>query len=263
MFDGSHINLDYEWDIISNLTQVSSNQYQSTYQVKAPSQVGNGTLSVEITTPSGQTNTSDTRQILLNTPDPDDFWVEIEELYSGDPVSGSPDGPFEICDDESYLIYLSPSQWLDDHCITDVEFDFDFDYTVLDEGDYYIEIETDDVWDGDGGQIYVSSGTYTHPTFKEMEFEEGCGGYYMMMTPNPTTGETTVSIETSSELATFDETAEWDYVDYSPTQSLKTQKTKLKGKSTKIQTNGWTEGVYTVRAKYKDEVLTGKLVVKK
>ena len=34
-------------------------------------------------------------------------------------------------------------------------------------------------------------------------------------------------------------------------------------KSTKIQTSGWKEGVYMVRVKYKDEILTGKLVVKK
>ncbi len=46
------------------------------------------------------------------------------------------------------------------------------------------------------------------------------------------------------------------------THRLKSRKTKLKGKSTTIQTAGWQEGVYIVRVKYKDEVLTGKLVVK-
>jgi hypothetical protein len=50
---------------------------------------------------------------------------------------------------------------------------------------------------------------------------------------------------------------------YSPMQALKTKKTRLKGKSTTIQTAGWTEGVYTVRVKYKDEILTGKLIVRK
>ncbi len=41
------------------------------------------------------------------------------------------------------------------------------------------------------------------------------------------------------------------------------KKTKLKGKSTTINTQSWKEGVYLIRAVYKDEILTGKLVVKK
>jgi hypothetical protein len=39
--------------------------------------------------------------------------------------------------------------------------------------------------------------------------------------------------------------------------------TRLKGKSTTIQTSGWAEGVYMVRVKYNDEILTGKLIVKR
>jgi len=95
----------------------------------------------------------------------------------------------------------------------------------------------------------------------------------LLISPNPTTGETTLTIESGTESETlksasvgedtFDYNAEWDVEIYSPMQVLKTQKTKLKGKSTTIQTAGWTEGVYTVRVKYKDEILTGKLIVKR
>ena len=98
----------------------------------------------------------------------------------------------------------------------------------------------------------------------------------MMITlsPNPTTDETTLSISSESESETlkstsisggsaFDNSAEWDMEIYSPGQTLKTKKTKLKGKSTTIQTNGWREGVYNIRVKYKDQILTEKLVVKK
>ena len=90
-----------------------------------------------------------------------------------------------------------------------------------------------------------------------------CGGYYMMISPNPTTGETTLSIESDSEEKTVDENTEWELEIYSPTQTIKEKRTKLKGNSTQIQTAGWKEGVYVVRVKYKDEILTGKLVVKK
>jgi len=99
------------------------------------------------------------------------------------------------------------------------------------------------------------------------------GGLLLSFSPNPTTGETTLTIESGTETEslnsasisedTFDYNAEWDMEIYSPMQALKAQKANLKGKSTTIQTAGWTEGVYTVRVKYKDEILTGKLIVKR
>jgi len=150
----------------------------------------------------------------------------------------------------------------DDQGISDVEFDFNFDYDVLDEGDDYIEIEINSSPDEEEGEVYVTTdcGYYT---LKFMEFEEGdCGRYYMVITPNPTRGETTLTIETSSAETTFDETAEWELEVYSPSQTLKEKKTNLKGKNTIIQTHGWKEGIYVVRVNYRDEILTGKLVVK-
>jgi hypothetical protein len=91
----------------------------------------------------------------------------------------------------------------------------------------------------------------------------GTGGITMLFTPNPTTGETTLTIETTSEEKTFDETAQWDLEVYSETQLLKTKQTGLRGQSARIQTAGWKEGVYIVRVNYNGEVLTGKLLVKR
>ena len=97
-------------------------------------------------------------------------------------------------------------------------------------------------------------------------------GYSLLISPNPTSGETTISIEKidSQELlnSTTSETiinndAEWDMEVYDSLQNLKQKKNKLKGNSAKINTQSWKEGVYMVRVKYKNEVLTGKLVVKK
>ncbi|MFV0267938.1 MAG: T9SS type A sorting domain-containing protein, partial [Draconibacterium sp.] len=62
---------------------------------------------------------------------------------------------------------------------------------------------------------------------------------------------------------TFDENAEWDLEVYNSMQSLKLKKQKLKGNSVTINTQSWKEGVYMVRVKYKDKILTGKLVVQK
>jgi hypothetical protein len=81
--------------------------------------------------------------------------------------------------------------------------------------------------------------------------------------PNPTSGETTVSLESVIQSKAPDETAEWELKIYDNAQMLKEKKTKLKGNNTKIQTAGWKEGMYVVRVKYKNQILTGKLVVKK
>jgi len=115
---------------------------------------------------------------------------------------------------------------------------------------------------------------WSREVFKIIRIEQNIeSNIYLSFSPNPTTGETTLTIESGTESETlnsasvgedtFDYNAEWDMEIYSPMQALKTKKTKLKGKSTTIQTAGWTEGVYMVRVKYKDEILTGKLIVKR
>ncbi len=97
---------------------------------------------------------------------------------------------------------------------------------------------------------------------------EDCYGYNMVFSPNPTTGETTLSIESDSKKKSVDETAEWEFEVYNPNQTIKEKRTNLKGSSTTIQTQSWKEGVYVVRVKFKpdgktEKILTGKLMVKK
>jgi len=94
-------------------------------------------------------------------------------------------------------------------------------------------------------------------------YAQNCFGLRLVFSPNPATDETTMNIETTSTEESVDPAAEWEMEVYSPTQNLKEKQTNLKGKSAKIQTAGWQEGVYVVRVKYNNEILTGKLVVKK
>lgn len=85
----------------------------------------------------------------------------------------------------------------------------------------------------------------------------------LSFSPNPASGETTITIESSSEKEIVDFNQEWGLEIYTQSQVLKENKTRLKGSNTVINTSGWKEGVYVVRVKYKDEILTGKLIVKK
>ena len=89
----------------------------------------------------------------------------------------------------------------------------------------------------------------------------GTGGATLVFNPNPATEETILTIETNSEEKTFDDSAGWELEVYDQSQLLK-KKTRQMGNSAKIQTAGWKKGIYIVRVKYKDEILTGKLVVK-
>ena len=106
----------------------------------------------------------------------------------------------------------------------------------------------------------------------DFAYSEYCEEYYLMFSPNPTSGETTLSIESgpaqeNNELksatisSSFDENTEWDLEIYDPSQKLKQQKSSVKGNCTTLQTHGWKDGVYVVRVNYKNKILSAKLVV--
>ncbi|WP_423126505.1 T9SS type A sorting domain-containing protein [Gaoshiqia sp. Z1-71] len=88
-----------------------------------------------------------------------------------------------------------------------------------------------------------------------------CGSYYLLISPNPSTGETTISIESASAESPDINTG-WDLEVYDQSQQLKVKKTKLKGPAYTLNTMGWKEGIYIVRVNYNGELLTGKLAVK-
>lgn len=98
-----------------------------------------------------------------------------------------------------------------------------------------------------------------------------CGGYYLALSPNPSNGETTVAIKTgnpndqtktTSSNTVLDANTYWELEVFTNMQRLKTKQTKITTNEIKLNTQNWKEGVYTVRARYKGEVLTAKLVVK-
>ena len=92
----------------------------------------------------------------------------------------------------------------------------------------------------------------------------------MMISPNPSVDETTLSIkseslesqlESGNAISLFDENVEWEFAVYDNVQNLKLKKEKLKGRSITINTQGWKEGIYVVRVKYGDIILSEKLIV--
>ncbi len=83
----------------------------------------------------------------------------------------------------------------------------------------------------------------------------------LMINPNPATSEVNLSI-VSKSTKSIDENVEWALDVYSSGMVSKEKKTGLKGNWTTINTSGWINGIYMIRATYKGKQLTGKLVVR-
>lgn len=265
----------YNWNYTSPLDEVSDDD-NPTYTVKGTSQNGQGTVNLTVTTPSGATATT-TKNVYVGKPDPDDIDViNMGPNYPGSEV---------LCDDmpnDGKVAWNLAGSILE------------YSWEVYDDGSNYWQVNQHPMdpfadipmKDVQFSKPYGSVNGYVNVIVKArntcewgnygaaMQFStSSCGGMYMMMSPNPSSGETTISIESgtpeetalksASAETTFDDNTEWEYEVYSTMQNLKAKKTKIRGKSTKLNTQSWKEGVYTVRAKYKGEVLTGKLVVKK
>jgi len=251
------IDLDYDWSAPSPLSEVSGDG-TSSYTVKGTSQNGLGTVSLMVTTPSGA------------------MALQVKTVWVGAPVISSIDGPqgtpnnhwayysaqleSSLSAPTEYNWTLSPlnGNYVYEHGANGINVNCDILFSNT--GNYQLVVQAKNTCSAPNFGPYCVRGIYVY------------NSYYMMISPNPTTGETTISIESKTEElglksasteSVFDETTEWDMEIYSPAQALKEKKTKLKGNSTTIQTQSWKEGVYVVRVKYKDEILTGKLVVKK
>jgi hypothetical protein len=107
---------------------------------------------------------------------------------------------------------------------------------------------------------------------RDYYFWDDGGSLLVDLSPNPASEEVTISLvrnlAKSNNLSSisvehfFDNTVEWDLEIYN-NQILKEKKTSLKGDKYQLNISSWKDGVYMVRVKYKDEILTGKLIVKR
>ena len=133
---------------------------------------------------------------------------------------------------------------------------------------------------GDWRTAQYRAGTTTGMGFINFEIENTCGTtnddlYYqvvsfllMTVSPNPSNTETTLTIDSFEEETTFDENTVWKLDIFDQSQMLKFSRDNIKGKSTKINTSSWKEGMYFFRIQYSpdgksEEVLNGKLMVQR
>lgn len=230
----------------------------------APGASGEGTIIFKFKMPSGEYFTA-TKTFWVGATKPDDFYITAVD-NSGSSI-GPSNGPFQVCPNNYYTFYLYPSYNLPtshhQYGITDTDFFFDFNYQIISEGYGWAYVRVIDI-DGDSHVVvYADTECSGYGELKDASVNEGYCGYYLLFTPNPAIDETTMSIVSYSSDVVLDENIEWELEIYDSFQSLKEKKTNLKGKEHIIQTAGWKEGVYIVRVKYNNEILQGKLMVKK
>ena len=82
----------------------------------------------------------------------------------------------------------------------------------------------------------------------------------LVISPNPASNEALLEIRGNGERV-LDANTEWQVEIYDSMQRLKTKAQKITGNERIINTSGWKNGVYIVRAIVNGEIITGKLIV--
>ncbi len=202
---------------------------------------GSGWVNAVVSTPCGNSTT---------------FQVSQYPIWRGTPIITSISGPASVgtIQPASFTAQLSLDSYPDNYSWTTSP---SSGVTIYPDGRY-------------ASMSFANSGTYQVVA----RAHNGCGwsdyfvtyvdvldGYYLAISPNPTTTEATIElVNTSTEKAT--EEIEWNLEVYDAMQSMKAKVEKIKNNKQTLNTQGWKEGVYIVRAIIGKDVVTGKLVVK-
>ena len=280
--NGYASDLTIDWDCNTSVLTPIGDDNGSSYVVKAKysSTNGEGWVSVKIITDCGDTITRQ-RNVWVGKVDGDKIvssregqavgaWAQYHLLCdegTTEVVAGyDSNGDGEMIGDSYYLSYQS---------ITGYEWNFPSGWSYYDtyEGitNEYIDVSPD-------GSTYPQPGQMVQVGIRA---QNGCGwsnwkydywqviscggGWYMSVSPNPSNGMVTVSINNKSKTynSRIEENITWVLDVYNINQpQLKERKTKIQSSnSTTINTSGWEKGIYIVQARYKDKVLQAKLVV--
>ena len=230
------------WSKSASLNQVGVNT-NPTYTVNASTSGTLGYVTAAIKNSQNRTVLTRTKEVWVGTPDHDNIMI------TGDDWVVPTNSIFMATASED--MYIDYYQW-----------DLPYGFTITQgQGTNTIRFNAPTGFGTEyyGLQLHNTCGTIgRNYIMYEAPFKNA-----LIITPNPTTGETTLSIESATEETQFDINEEWYLEIYNNNQTLKEKKTKLKGNEYHLNTSGWKDGVYMLRVNYKNEILTGKLVVKR
>jgi hypothetical protein len=131
---------------------------------------------------------------------------------------------------------------------------------VSGQGTPYLALQTG--LPGSGGIVGAQAVAYSPGSYATMYTSVfGTCGYSMLVSPNPVSNEATIEL-TSTEPELQALSVEWELEVFDQLQVQKIKTAKIKDKQYKLNIQDWKDGIYIVRAKIGDEIITEKLVVK-
>lgn len=222
----------------------------------SPTYHGKGKITYTFNMPSGETFTAE-KDVWIKGPDASEVSFDVYKSDGTHVVS--PYGYAALCPNTTYHIYVNNSG----PCQTsNYTWSVPSAWTTFYTWSNMISINTNST---PGGPIAVNAITCCSNNAQIITSYMGssynCGSYYLGFSPNPATNETTLEI-IPQDGKTIDENTQWELEVYDQQQSLKEKNSKIKGKQTKINTSAWKDGIYIVRVKIGDEMISEKLVVK-
>ena len=244
------------WEKSNNLSYVSG-QGTNSYTVKAVSSSTHGWGWVEATIDC------DCGDVTFR----EDFWVGYPEI--GDLVftNGIGEEEFLCSNQEGNLVEFTSGVynyfdiWLWNEYGTQVLYKFktyttegSLDFSWISPGYYLVEVRG--INDCGTGEWSGSEVEYIDCSF--MEEEENM--YYLEFAPNPATDEITMELKTDN-IDTYTEGDKWEAEIFNQQMLLMHKTTRLKDKTYTINVSGWKEGIYYVRVRVKDKLVSGKFIV--
>ncbi|MEI8114841.1 MAG: T9SS type A sorting domain-containing protein [Bacteroidia bacterium] len=220
---------------------------------------GKGKITYTFSMPSGETFTAN-KEIWIKGPDASEMTFDV---YKSNGVRAMQVGnTFLLCPNTTYQIYImnSGSVPLSNYIWT-IPSAWTRNYTSQN----IISIYTNS---SPGGQVIVTAtntasgcNNTIQPITGYMGSTTNCGTYLMAFTPNPSTSESSLVLSADGEKI-VDENTQWEFEVYDQQQTLKVKSAQIKGNQSKINTSNWKDGIYLVRVKIGDELISEKLVVK-
>lgn len=225
----------------------------------SPMYHGKGKITYTFNMPSGETFTAE-KDVWIKGPDVSEVSFDV---YRSDGVHATNMyGTWILCPNTTYHIYVMNSSPVP---LADYNWTVPSAWTKFYTLQNIISINTNS---SPGGPITVNATNTATGCNNTIQIITGymgssydCDSYYMVFSPNPATSETTLEIAPEGE-KTVDENTQWELEVYDQQQSLKEKKIKIKGKQTKLNTSAWKDGVYIVRVRIGDEMISEKLMVK-
>ncbi len=242
------------WDQSYNISRVSAQGSNPCTFEPVYSTAGTGWIKARILTGCGDFGEIK-KSVVVNPPLPQDIELTVYQGYELIPGYGS---VWFLEPNTQYYMDLDYNNTLG--CsISNIDYNLPPSFTIIYENGNYVYFRTPSTSSGYSFSVDAQTCCGVTQEVKSGYFVVGYGMYSMIFSPNPTTGETTVTL--ADKNGDISETVEWDMEVYALGQLLTAKKERIQGRQYILNVSGWKKGVYIVKAKVGDEVVVGKLVV--